>query len=126
MRARDREKFKKLLLQRRSKLTGTLSSMAEEALKTHGSSHGVEEIADLGSDQYEQELTLVLMESERGEVQAIDEALNRIDDGSFGKCTCCSAKIPPPRLNAIPHAPYCIECQSHLERTGVLPDHEEE
>ena len=126
MRARDRERFKKLLLERRAKLAGTLTSMADEALKPHGGGHDADEIADLGSDQFEQELTLGLMETERIEVKAIDAALDRIEDGSFGKCTCCGATIPNPRLKAIPQTPHCIECQSHKERHGVLPGQEDE
>lgn len=126
MRARDREKFKKLLLDRRRQLTGTLSSMAEEALKTHGGGQGVDEIADIGSDQYEQELTLGLMAAERDEVKAIDDALDRIEDGSYGKCSGCQTAIPPLRLAAVPAAEYCIECQSHVEKYGVPPGEEED
>ncbi len=126
MRARDREKFKTLLVERRRRLTGSLSSMAEEALKTHGSGQGVDEIADMGSDQYEQELTLGLMATERVQVQAIDQALDRIEDGTYGKCLGCKAAIPVPRLTAVPAAEYCIECQSHVEKYGVPPGVEEE
>ena len=122
MRARDREKYKKLLLERRRQLTGSLDSMAEEALKTHGGGGaGADEIADLGSDQYEQELTLGLMQAERVEVQNIDDALDRIEDGSYGKCQGCEVNIPTPRLNAVPAAEFCIECQSHVEKYGVPP-----
>lgn len=126
MRARDREKFKKLLLDRRRQLTGSLSSMAEEALKPGGGAQGVDEIADLGSDQYEQELTLGLMQAEQDEVNSIDEALNRIEDGTYGKCASCDVAIPAPRLKAVPAADYCIECQSHVEKYGVPPGEEEE
>ncbi len=125
MRAREREKYKKLLLERRRQLTGTLSSMAEEALKTHGAGQTVDELADVGSDQYEQELTLGLMQAERVEVQAIDKALDRIEDGSYGKCAGCNVNIPAPRLNAVPAAEYCIECQSHVEKFGVPPGQDE-
>ncbi len=126
MRARDREKFKKLLLDRRRQLTGTLSSMAEEALKTHGTGQGIDDIADMGSDQYEQELTLGLMATERVEVQSIDQALDRVDDGTYGKCCGCKTAIPVPRLTAVPAAQYCIDCQSHVEKYGVPPGEEEE
>ncbi|MCB9831665.1 MAG: TraR/DksA family transcriptional regulator [Planctomycetes bacterium] len=127
MRARERDRFKKLLLERRAKLSGTLISMADEALKPHGGGHDADEIADMGSDQFEQELTLGLMESERQEVNLIDEALDRIEDGSFGECLGCEATIPTPRLMAIPSARYCIACQSYIERHGSLPgDHDED
>ena len=125
MRAREKEKFKKLLLERRARLSGTLSSMADEALKTHGSGHDADEIADLGSEQFEQELTLGLMESEHVEVQAIDAALDKIEDGSYGRCESCSTAIPVSRLKALPSARNCINCQSHIERFGVPPEKEE-
>lgn len=126
MRARDREKYKKLLLDRRRQLTGSLSSMADEALKTHGGGQSIDDIADMGSDQYEQELTLSLMASEHDEVKLIDEALDRVEDGSYGKCLGCDCTIPTPRLNAVPAAEYCIECQSHVEKYGAPPGAEEE
>ncbi|MFT7617801.1 MAG: DnaK suppressor protein [Planctomycetota bacterium] len=126
MRARDRDKFKQLLLDRRRQLTGSLNSMADEALKTHGGGQSVDDIADMGSDQYEQELTLSLMASERVEVKSIDDALDRVDAGTYGKCLGCPVQIPAPRLNAVPAAEFCIECQSHVEKFGVPPGVEEE
>ena len=126
MRARERDRFKKLLLEKRAKLAGTLISMADEALKPHGGGHDADEIADMGSDQFEQELTLGLMETERAAVKLIDEALDRIEDGSFGTCLGCQTVIPKPRLVAVPSCRYCIECQSHIEKFGSLPGEGEE
>ncbi|MCA9322086.1 MAG: TraR/DksA family transcriptional regulator [Planctomycetes bacterium] len=120
MRATEIKKFRKLLLERRARLAGTMNSMADEVLKPNGSGNDVDEIADVGSDQFEQELTLGLMEAERQEVQNIDEALDRMDEGTYGVCEGCEEKIPMPRLTAVPAARYCIACQSKLERFGEL------
>ncbi len=120
MRATELKKFKKLLLEQRAKLTGSMGRMAEEALKPNGGGQDVDEIADQGSDQFEQQLTLGLMEAGQQEVTRIDEALKRIEDKTYGICEGCQAKIPKPRLEAVPSARYCVECQSKLERFGVL------
>jgi DnaK suppressor protein len=49
-------------------------------------------------------------------LQEVDDALSRISDGSYGLCRLCEAKIKPARLNAVPWAPLCIDCQEHAER----------
>ncbi len=120
MRGTQLKKYKRLLLEKRSRLTGTLSAMADEALKPDGSSSGSDEVADMSSEQFEQELTLGLMANEHEQVCEIDDALTRVEDKSFGKCEACDAKVPKPRLDAIPWARHCIDCQSKLERFGTL------
>ena len=94
--------------------------MVTQVLKPSGASDNVYEIADLGSDQCEQDITLGLMANEQGEISEIDDALERIDVGGFGKCGECETPIPKPRLAALPFARYCIECQSEKERMGEL------
>lgn len=54
-------------------------------------------------------------ESHRVAVAQISAALNRIDDGTYGRCTRCGLQIAPARLEALPHAAACIECQSHAD-----------
>ena len=73
-------------------------------------------MADLGSDNYEQEFTLSLMENDEGTLEAIELALERIEDGTYGQCDECGVKIPKARLNAIPFAPTCVKCAEQLER----------
>ena len=122
MRQAELQRYKKLLLEKRERLSGTLSSMRSEALKPNGTGQDVDEIADLGSDQFEQELTLGLMESEQEEVDHIDDALQRIEDGTFGNCEECEKAIPKPRLDALPFARCCIACQSAKEKGGGYGD----
>lgn len=118
MKAADLKRYKKLLLERREQLSGTLLSMRSEALKPNGSGQDVDEIADFGSDQFEQELTLGLMENEQGAVDLINDALVRIEDGNYGKCEECEVVIPKARLDAIPFTRYCVKCQTEKERLG--------
>ena len=72
--------------------------------------------ANFDSDR---DLALSLSDSERETLLQIEEALRRIDTGAFGSCTSCSKPIGDLRLNAIPWARYCIDCQE-LEEKGLL------
>ena len=65
-------------------------------------------MADLGSDTWEQELTLGLIENERGLLREIDEALDRIEDKTYGICLATNRPISKSRLRAQPWAKYCI------------------
>ncbi len=79
-------------------------------------------MAELGSGNFDQELTLSLLGSENGALDEIDGALERIKDGSFGQCEECGMKIPEPRLEAIPYAALCVQCASqHEEGHGRKP-----
>jgi DnaK suppressor protein len=89
--------------------------MAEVALRKsgmEGSDSGAMPIhmAELGSDNFEQEFTLGLMEAEEDTLTRIESALERIQDGSYGRCAQCDGAIPKMRLNAIPYTPVCIKC----------------
>jgi DnaK suppressor protein len=73
-------------------------------------------MADLGSDNFEQEFTISLMQTEEGTLQAIEAALERIEESTYGQCEECGVSIPKTRLNAIPYTPLCVKCASALER----------
>jgi DnaK suppressor protein len=107
--------YKDLLLGLRARLRGDVSAMAEAALKRNRADAGESStmpihMADLGSDNFEQEFTLSLMETEGDTLDRIEAALERIEEGSFGVCEQCDGVIPKSRLNAIPYAPLCIKC----------------
>ena len=91
--------------------------MEEDALnKDHGKTASIPtDMAELGSDDADQELTLSLMGSEKDALEQIDGALKRIEDGSFGQCEECGMKIPESRLDAIPYAARCVQCASQQE-----------
>jgi len=72
-------------------------------------------MADIGSDNYEQEFTIDLIQNEEMEVREIDDALARIEDGTFGTCTACECRIPKERLKAIPYAMMCVKCKESEE-----------
>lgn len=109
--------FKDKLHAIRARLRGDVTAMAEVALrKTDGATAGMPiHMAELGSDNFEQEFTLSLMETEEDTLGRIDAALERIDEGSYGRCVQCEGVIPKARLNAIPYTPVCIKCAEAQE-----------
>lgn len=121
MKAVDVKKFKQMLLDRRVLLAGDVRSMEDHALRTSRQDASGDlsnmpiHMADIGSDNYEQEFTLDLIQNEESEVRQIDEALERIDDGTFGVCSGCSKVIPKTRLKVIPYTTMCIECKKEAE-----------
>lgn len=112
--------FRAILLHRQRILRGDVGTMESESLKKNqdgvGDTSSVPlHLADLGSDAFEQEMTLGIMETESDELEEIEEALSRIQDRSFGLCENCSKAIPKARLKAIPYARYCIPCKKKEE-----------
>lgn len=121
MKKREAKEYKESLLFLRARLRGDVTAMAGAALnKTRSESSGdlssmPIHMADVGTDNYEQEFTLSLMESEEGTLEQIEAALERIEDGVYGACVECGCKVPKTRLRAIPYTPYCVKCASKLE-----------
>ncbi len=118
----DTQPFKEKLLELRARLRGDVSAMADATLnRTRTESSGdlssmPIHMADIGSDNFEQEFTLSLMENDEGTLELIEDALERIESGTYGSCTECGARIPKTRLNAIPYTPHCIKCASEIQR----------
>lgn len=115
---RDIQKFEKLLLEKRAELVGDVESLQIDA-RNGGGSISYEHMADVGTDSYEQEFTLGLVESERKLLREIDEALTRIHDGTYGACIESGQPIGKPRLEAKPWARYCIEVARDREKRGL-------
>lgn len=114
--------FRELLERLRARLRGDVQQLTEEALtKGEGSadSRSPTHIADVGTDNYEQDFALRFVENEQETLREISEALGRIDEGSYGGCERCleegktqsQARINKPRLRAIPFTRFCIECE---------------
>jgi DnaK suppressor protein len=69
----------------------------------------------MGSDTFEQDNTILLMNNEGETLAKIESALERIEAGLYGFCTECQGKIPKMRLNAIPYTPHCVKCASAIQ-----------
>ena len=119
MKKSEAKVYKSKLLFLRSRLRGDVSTMADAALKKSRSEASGDlssmpiHMADLGSDNFEQEFTLSLMQTEEEALGQIEAALERIEDGAYGVCVECEAKIPKARLDALPYTPVCVKCASN-------------
>ena len=114
------KEFKNLLLARKAVLQGDVKTLEDEACKKGTDAAGdlstlPMHLADLGTDSHEQDISLGLMENETDELHQIQEAFERIKDGSFGLCESCKKKIPKERLKAIPDARLCVACKKKEE-----------
>lgn len=122
MKKTEMKPYKEQLITLRARLRGDVSAMADAALnKTRSESNGdlssmPIHMADIGSDNFEQEFTLSLMETEEGTLEAIEAALERIEDKTYGTCEECQKSIKKTRLKAIPYTPLCINCASLAEQ----------
>jgi RNA polymerase-binding protein DksA len=104
-------RFKVMLLQKRQELLGDVNCMEIEALFGERSeSHMPIHMADVGTDSYDQEFVLGLMESERKLIAEIDDALGRIENGTYGICEVNREPIFRERLRAIPWTRCCLAC----------------
>jgi len=118
----DTEHFKQLLLEKRKEILRNVNEFEDEALKksrldaTGDLSSMPIHMADLGTDNYEQEFALGLMDSERKLLREIDNSLVRIEEGTYGICEGTGKPIPKARLEAQPWARYCVEYARMLEQ----------
>ena len=115
------EEFKAMLWAKRNEILGNVTTMEFEALRrdSSGLSNMPTHMADLGTDNYEIDNILGLMDSERKILMEIDDALGRIENGTYGICEINGEPIPKARLEAIPWARYCITCAGLIEK-GLL------
>ncbi|MCD6391953.1 MAG: TraR/DksA C4-type zinc finger protein [Planctomycetes bacterium] len=123
------EGYRQLLLEKWAELLGDVNHIEEEALRKSRldaagdlSSMPIH-MADMGTDNFEQEFALGLMDSERKILIEIRAALQRIDEGTFGICEGTGKPIAKARLNAKPWARYCIDYAKMVEE-GLVSEGE--
>ncbi len=126
----DIERFKLILLEKRREILRNVNEIEDEALKKSRldasgdlSSMPIH-MADLGTDNYEQEFALGLMDSERKLLQEIDDAMQRIEQGTYGICEGTGKPIAKARLEAKPWARYCVKYARMLEQ-GLVTEQEQ-
>lgn len=116
-------KYQKLLLNLRDHVIDQISGLAGENLKrsqreSSGDLSGYSfHMADTGTDNFDREFALSLVSSEQEALYEVEEALKRLELGSFGKCESCAKVIAKARLGAVPFARMCVQCQSQMEKT---------
>jgi RNA polymerase-binding transcription factor DksA len=105
-----------------ARLRGNVTGLRQEALRHTGgeASGGLSNAplhpADLGTDNFEHETSLGLLELQGQTLGEVDAALERIRAGNFGRCQECGQEISRGRLEALPHTPYCIECAKEFQQ----------
>lgn len=114
--AKDLESYKALLLQLQREVSGDINALEADAFATDGDRLSVDNPADIGSESFSQEFSLELLQRDEVTLGEIHEALQRVQAGTFGLCEGCDEPIPRVRLNAVPHARFCVACQRKTER----------
>jgi DnaK suppressor protein len=106
----------KRLQDRRNEITGQVSHLEQDLKDDLAESQNIPgDLADHGSDELNQHLSVTLMENDRVELERIERAISRIELGLYGQCEVCKKTINLTRLKAIPWAIRCIHCQSRFE-----------
>jgi len=108
--------MRKALLRLRQRILFDLGMLSNEALRASDPDVDTESVADHGSDAYERNLTLGLMEHDSQRIREIDEAMAIMDAGAYGACQLCRKSIPLARLEALPFASTCVSCQEKEEQ----------
>src|SRR5262249_37371239 len=112
------ESYRRKLLELKKRLGAQLSDLEEEGLRGVGgeASGSLSNVpihpADLGTDTFAEEINLDLMENEDQILTEVNDSLERINDGNFGRCENCQKEIPRELLDALPYARYCMGCAS--------------
>lgn len=121
MKKAELDQYRAVLTGLRARLRGDVTQMTDEALKKSRQDASGDlsnmpiHMADVGTDNFEQEFTLSLIESEQVTLGEVDEALKRIAENRFGLCEECTEPVPKERLKAIPYTRYCVTCARKLE-----------
>ncbi len=117
----DLQFFKKLLLEKKSLAHSDLEEF-ERVSRSNKAQESSEDrsayslhMADRGTDAMEREKNLLFAQREGSYIDYVDEALQRIDDGTFGTCRACKGDIGRARLEAVPTASQCIACKSEAD-----------
>ncbi len=124
LKSKDLEQFRELLLSLQVRLQGDVQTLTTSALGSANDSKSPTHMAELGTETYEQDFSLRIMESDQEVLKEIRAALKRIDNSEYGLCEGCvemgrppsKCWIPKTRLKHIPHARHCVSCAESLER----------
>jgi RNA polymerase-binding transcription factor DksA len=112
------KKYYDILLDLRGHLMNQMGDLKKESAEemTGYSMH----MADSGTDNFDRDSALSLLSSDQDAVYEIDEALKRIEEGTYGRCELTDKAIPKTRLNAVPWARYTVDSQAQLEKDGAV------
>lgn len=117
MTKKETEKYRRLLEEKKNSLSNDLAKTRDAEEET--TEESTQDIADKAVSSYTREFLYSLSDTDRNTLVRIDQALDRIDEGTFGFCQNCGVSMSEKRLNAVPWAPHCVDCQELAEK-GLL------
>jgi len=108
--------FRKLILKKREEILSELGYIREVSVENPKDNYGIDSsysthMADHGTDEQEREKTFYHASRENKYLTYLEEALNRIENGTYGICISCQCEIPKERLEAVPHTQLCMSCK---------------
>jgi DnaK suppressor protein len=117
----DTEPFRHMLLEERGRVLRAIENLHNETPGSLEEATGEEtsfdnHLGDTATVTYDREMDYTLEENSEAVLTAIDAALRRIEEGTYGTCQRCGNPIAPERLEALPYAELCIECKRRMER----------
>lgn len=122
MEKKDLKTFKELLNKKKAEVAKGIEHIANDQLKTSQrdatgdlSAYSLH-MADMATDNYDREFALNLADNEQKVIHRIDEAIEKVDAGTFGVCEACGKKIAKVRLKVVPYAELCVPCQEIQEK----------
>ena len=119
---KELEYFRKLIFKNKEKILDEIKRISEDTLKKSqkdaaGDISGYTyHMADVASDTYDREFSLGLASNERQSLYELDDAIKKIEEGTFGICEECKSVITKTRLKAVPFARLCVKCQEKKEK----------
>lgn len=123
MKKRELEKYKEILLKLRRECLAEMERLGSNSLHNSPREAGGElsgytqHMADMAADGYEIERNIKFIDKESNLLYEIEEALYRLEKEKYGRCEECGNSIDAKRINAVPYARHCIECQTKREKT---------
>jgi DnaK suppressor protein len=117
VKAQDVETFKRKLLEIRRDLLDQVER--KKLYSKEVGEDGIPDSGDVAAYSYSKEVLMGLGENERTKLRLVEEALAKIDEGTYGVCERCEEAIPVKRLELLPFTRYCVQCQTELERESA-------
>jgi len=121
MTQQETDTYLKQILALRDRLKGDVSALEGEGFRKSGGeasgnlSNVPVHMADLSTDNYEEEITLGLLQNQEQILEEVAGAMRRLEEGTFGQCQECGKAISKPRLEALPYTPYCVNCARQIQ-----------
>ncbi|MCE5300415.1 MAG: TraR/DksA family transcriptional regulator [Spirochaetia bacterium] len=116
MDAKRKKELKEILMDMKALKLTEIKQNAEEKENADSYQHDAQDFADTATNAYDKDIHLELTEKNKKMLIDIEDALNKIEEGRFGKCERCARDISIERLKVLPFSKLCIKCQSGTEK----------